>query len=73
MRLLETRYAPFMTAILMIAVPLFLAFVAGAGQGTMLDPVADFAGTMWSIFGGASLILGATLLLWVLWSDWRTG
>ena len=56
----------------MIAVPLVFAFVAGAGAGTLIDPIARFAETVWSIFGGASLILGVVLLSWVLWSAWRT-
>lgn len=73
MKLLETRYAPLMTAVWMIGVPLVLAFFAGAGAGTVFDPLADFAGTIFSIFGGASLILGAALLLWTLWSAWRAG
>ena len=68
MKLLETRYAPLMTAVWMIGVPLVLAFFAGAGAGTVFDPLAAFA-----IFGGASLILGAALLLWTLWSAWRAG
>ncbi|MFC6635953.1 hypothetical protein GV827_05055 [Sulfitobacter sp. JBTF-M27] len=73
MKLLETRYAPLMTAGWMIGVPLVLAFFAGAGAGTVFDPLAAFAGTVFSIFGGASLILGAALLLWTLWSAWRAG
>jgi len=73
MRLLETRYAPLMTAALMIGIPLLLAFKAGAGEGTVLAPITDFAGTLWSAFGGASLILGSLLLVWTLWSAWRAG
>ncbi|NNK15627.1 MAG: hypothetical protein HKP51_01840 [Sulfitobacter sp.] len=73
MKLLETRYAPLMTAIWMIGLPLALAFLAGAGSGTVFDPVAAFAGTLFAIFGGASLILGGLLLLWTLWSAWRAG
>ena len=73
MTLLETRYAPLMTAALMIGVPLVLAFKAGAGMGTVFEPIATFAGTLWQIFGGASLILGVLLLVWTLWSGWRAG
>lgn len=73
MKLLERRYAPLMTAVLMIGIPLVLAFKAGAGAGTVFDPIASFAGTLWEIFGGASLILGVLLLIWTLWSAWRTG
>lgn len=73
MRLLETRYAPLMTAFLMIGIPLVLAFKAGAGMGTVFEPIAAFAGTLWEIFGGASLIIGVLLLVWTLWSAWRTG
>ena len=73
MKLLETRYAPLMTAALMIGVPLVLAFKAGAGAGTVFEPIATFAGTLWEIFGGASLILGVLLLVWTLWSAWRAG
>ena len=73
MKLLETRYAPLMTAVLMIALPLVLAFKAGAGAGTVFEPIAGFAGTLWDIFGGASLILGVLLLVWTLWSAWKAG
>ena len=73
MTLFERRYAPLMTAALMICVPLVLAFKAGAGAGTVFDPVATFAGTLWEIFGGVSLILGLLLLGWTLWSAWRAG
>lgn len=73
MRLLETRYAPLMTAGLMIGIPLLLAFKAGAGAGTVLAPLTDFAGTLWSVYGGASLILGTALLAWTLLSAWRAG
>ncbi|KIN62538.1 hypothetical protein Z946_1398 [Sulfitobacter noctilucicola] len=67
----KTHRVPFLTGLWMIAIPLVLAFLAGAGAGTVFDPLASFLGTLWSIFGGASLILGALLMLWVLWSAWR--
>ena len=73
MKFLEKRYAPLMTAALMIGLPLVLAFKAGAGSGTVFDPIAGFAETVWEIYGGASLILGILLLLWTLWSAWRAG
>ena len=71
MRLLENYRAPLFTAAWMIGLPLFLAFVAGAGAGTVLEPFARFAGTLWSIFGGASVILGLVLLGWVALTAWR--
>ncbi len=71
MRLLETHRVPLITSLWMIFVPLVFAFIAGAGAGTVFDPLATFAGTVWSIFGGASVIFGVVLLLWVLWSAWR--
>ncbi|MEW9918189.1 hypothetical protein AB2B41_01120 [Marimonas sp. MJW-29] len=73
MRLLETRYAPLMTSLWMIGLPLVLAFFAGAGAGTALDTIAGYAGAIFDIFGGASLILGAALLVWTVWSAWRAG
>lgn len=60
-------------AVWMIAVPLVLAFIAGAGAGTIFDGLATFAGTFWSIYGGASLILGVLLLGWTFWAAWRAG
>lgn len=71
MRLLETHRVPLITSIWMIFTPLFFAFIAGAGAGTVFDPLATFAGTVWSIFGGASLILGVVLFLWVAFTAWR--
>ena len=73
MKLLETRYVPLMTAGVMIFAPLAVAFLAGAGAGTVFDPIATYLGAFWSIFGGASLILGTLLLLYTLWSAWRAG
>jgi hypothetical protein len=73
MKLSNRRYVPLMTAVWMIGVPLALAFLAGAGAGTVFDGIATYAGALWSIFGGASLILGVLLLLWTLWSAWRAG
>lgn len=73
LRLVEARYAPLMTAACMIGTPLVLAFLAGAGAGTIFAPVAVFAGTLWSIFGGVSLIAGLILLGWTVWSAWRAG
>ncbi|MFK7836725.1 MAG: hypothetical protein AB8B60_10930 [Sulfitobacter sp.] len=73
MRLFEMYRVPVVTALWMVFVPLVFAFVAGAGAGTVFDGLATFAGTMWSIFGGASLILGLVLLGWVGWSAWRAG
>lgn len=71
MRLLETHRAPLITSLWMIGIPFVFLFVAGAGAGTALDPIARFAETKWSIFGGSSLILGIVLLGWVVFSGWR--
>jgi hypothetical protein len=71
MRPFETHRVPLITSLWMIGVPLFFAFVAGAGAGTAIDGLARFAGTLFAGFGGASLILGVALLAWVLWSAWR--
>ncbi len=71
MKIPEKHRVPLITSVWMIAVPLVLAFFAGAGAGTVFDPIATFAGTLWAIYGGASLILGVLLLGWVLWSVWR--
>jgi len=71
MRLLETHRVPLITSLWMIGIPLVFLFVAGAGAGTVLDPIARFAETKWSIFGGSSMIFGGLLLAWVLFSAWR--
>lgn len=59
--------AAFVTAIWMIVTPLVFAFFAGAGAGTAFNGFAQLLGTLFSIFGGASLIFGVCLLLWVAW------
>lgn len=64
---------PLVTSIWMIGLPLLLAFLAGAGAGTVFDGLARFAGTFWAIYGGASILLGGLLLLWVVVSAWRAG
>jgi len=71
MKLLETHRVPLITSLWMIGIPLVFLFAAGAGTGTVLDPIARFAEMKWSIFGGSSLILGIFLLGWVLVSAWR--
>ncbi|MEM6939098.1 MAG: hypothetical protein AAF943_01485 [Pseudomonadota bacterium] len=65
--------APLYTALGMIGVPLVLAFIVGAGAGTVVEPISEFAGTLWSIFGVASLILGSVLLFFVGLAAWRNG
>ncbi len=67
----EKLRAPLYTALGMIGIPLLLAFIISAGTGTVLDPLVRFAETLWAGFGGASLLLGGVLLVWVLWSAWR--
>jgi len=69
----NSHRVPFITAIWLITVPLVVAFFGGAGAGTVFDGFARFLSTMFSIFGIASLIVGAALLAWVVWSDWRAG
>lgn len=71
MRPFETNRAPFILSMWMIFLPLAIAFLGGAGAGTVFDPIAGFLTTLWSIYGGASVILGLLLLMWVLWSGWR--
>ena len=73
MGLLENHRVPLITSLWMIGLPLAFAFVASAGAGTALAGLASFAGTVWSIFGGASLMMGTAVLLWVLWRAWRAG
>ncbi len=71
MRRLENYRVQLTISSLMISLPLFFAFLAGAGAGTVFDSIASFAGTVWSIFGGASLILGLIWLGGVLIFVWR--
>lgn len=68
---LQKYRVPFITAVWMIAVPLALAFLAGAGAGTALDGLAGFMGVLFGIFGGASIVFGVMLMLWVGWKAWR--
>lgn len=73
MRLLETHRVPLITSAWMIFLPLLVRFIETAGDGTVLQGLSNFAGVMWSGFGGASLFVGLALLGWVLFSAWRAG
>jgi len=68
---LQEHRVPFVTAIWMIVLPLVFAFLAGAGAGTVFNGLASFLGTLTSIFGGASLLCGVGLLVWVFWKAWQ--
>ena len=73
MRLSSDLHAPVTLAIWMIALPAVFWFLSGAGAGTMFHWLANLLGTMLGIFGGASLLVGALLLVWVALRVWRTG
>lgn len=68
-----TYRVPVVTAAWLITLPLAFAFLAGAGAGTAFAGMAGMLGVMFSIFGGASIIVGTLLLLWVGWQVWRGG
>lgn len=69
----EQHRVPVTIAIWLIALPLVVAFFAGAGAGTAFDGLAGFLSTVFGIFGGASLLVGIALLLWVAWREWKLG
>lgn len=68
----EQNRVPFTVAIWLIALPLVIAFFAGAGAGTAFNGFAGFLATLFAMFGGASLIVGLLLLLWVGWRQWKS-
>ena len=73
MTLPKKYHVPFVTALWMIALPIAVWFFAGAGAGTIFGGLARFLETMFAVYGGASLIIGALLLLWSLAQAWRDG
>ncbi|MEM7521688.1 MAG: hypothetical protein AAF307_11695 [Pseudomonadota bacterium] len=69
----ERYYAPLMTALWMIGVPLVLRFIETAGAGSVLNGLAYLAGTLWSAFGAISIGLGVLVLVCVLGSALLNG
>ena len=67
----EKYHVPFVTALWMIVLPPVFWFFAGAGAGTVFHGLAGLLDTMFSVFGGPSLIVGFLLLGWSLLQVWR--
>jgi hypothetical protein len=70
---LRKHRVPLITAAGMIAIPLAFAFLSGAGAGTALGGLARLLGVFFTIFGGASIVMGVFLMAWVGWNIWRDG